>query len=204
MRRFGRLAALLFALAGLLSGAPSSQGGSDDVRMKYLWSQIRDRLQQQNDIWFDVGDFPRCIQTLRLMVVVYPGDYQNATNLGWLLESIEEDDEALSVYIRYRNQNPEDPDGAWPEANFYFQKKAFAKIPSLLESAIKRRPAPHPNTFRTLAHAYERLGLLKDSKRVWEALLALTPNDGAAKRNLERVNSKISGGGSPPPARTRG
>jgi tetratricopeptide (TPR) repeat protein len=184
--------AILAALAVI--SAPHS-GGQAMVRQRMgeIWGTALVRLETQTDKWFDDGDFPRCIQTFRLMTSIYPNDYEIATNLGWLLESTEEDNEALAAYIRYERDNPDDPDAPWPQANFYFKKKLYAKVPPLLEPTLKHRKNPHPNSFRLLAHSYEKLNLLRDSKRVWEKLLTITPEDEAAKRNLERVNRKLQG-----------
>jgi hypothetical protein len=54
---------------------------------------------------------------------------------------------------------------------------------------------PHANNYRTLAHAYERMNQLQDSKRVWQAMLLVYPKDLPAKNNLERVEKKLRGGG---------
>lgn len=184
---------IVMALTACVWAAPNQQ------RMDAIWRGVHDRLIKQNDYWFEAGDFPRTINTLRLAIQVFPDDYEAATNLGWLLESTEQNDEALAVYIRFGKENPNDPDSAYPEANFYFMKKAYAKVPSLLEPTLKGKP--HPNSFRILAHSYERLGLLKDSQRVWQALIALTPDDDAAKNNLRRVENKLKGQAPPPPAK---
>ncbi len=193
-----RLAIIFLALSlpvGAYSGPPKQS------RMDVIWRAAYHRIEKQGDYWFDAGDFPRIINSLRLANVVYPEDYETATNLGWLLESTDEDDEALVVYIRYGKENPTNPDAAYPEGNFYFMKKAYARVPPIMEPSIKGRP-PHPNSFRILAHAYEKLGLLKDSQRVWNALIALTPNDQAAKNNLRRVENKLKGEvPAPPPKR---
>ena len=169
----------------------------ESSRIRAIWRVAHERLELQNDYWFDAGDFPRTIQALRMMQSLYPNDYENATNLGWLLESTEQWDDALAVYIRYGKENPDDPDAVYPEANFYFMKKAYAKVPPLLEPSLPRKP--HPNSFRILAHSYERLGLLKDSARVWNSYIALAPADGAAKVNLARVERKMKGETPPPP-----
>ena len=169
----------------------------DPPRIRAIWQAAHGRLELQNDYWFEAGDFPRTIQTLRVMQSLYPNDYDSITNLGWLLESTEQWDEALAVYIRYGKENLDDPDAHLPEANFYFMKKAYAKVPPLLEPAISRKP--HSNTYRILAHSYERLGMLKDSARVWNAYIAAAPSDATAKVNLARVERKMKGETPPPP-----
>lgn len=192
---------LLIVTVVAFTAASANAQDQTAERMRTIWTAIRARVEQQNDIWFKDGDFPRCIQALRFVNFAIPEDYELATSLGWLLESTELDDEALATYVRFKKQNPGDPDGPLPEANFYFMKKSYAKVPGLLEGSIKMEKPPHPNAFRVLAHSYERLGLLSDSKRVWTALTKLTPNDEAAKNNLRRVENKIKSGiGSRPAA----
>ncbi|HJP84094.1 MAG TPA: hypothetical protein VJ835_11385 [Fimbriimonadaceae bacterium] len=164
-------------------------------RVDAIWNHAVDRINGQTDIWFDDGDFPRVINLCRIMYALYPSDFEIATNLGWMLENIEKYDEALAVYVKFRTENPKDPDAAWPEANFYYMRRAFQKIPAILEPSIKMTVKPHANNYRTLAHAYERMNQLQDSKRVWQAMLLVYPKDLPAKNNLERVEKKLRGGG---------
>jgi tetratricopeptide (TPR) repeat protein len=185
----------LLALGSIVASGLAAQ--PDTQRLKAIWSVAQERLDGQNDYWFEAGDYPRTIHSLRMANALFPDDYEVATNLGWLLESTEQWDEALVVYIRFGNDNPSDPDAAYPEANFYFMKKAYAKVPSLIEPTLPKKP--HPNSFRVLAHSYERLGMLKDSARVWQSYIALAPSDDAAKNNLRRVENKMKGEAPPPP-----
>lgn len=161
----------------------------DAGRLSRIWEAADTRMVRQVDAWFKGGDFPRLIQLLKFRVELYPNDYEAATDLGWMLENVDEKEQALAVYRRYRERNPKDPDAPYPEANYYFVRREYEKIPPLLEPSLSLKP--HPNSYRILAHSYERMDRLKESKRVWEAYLALFPDDGAAKRNLERVIQKI-------------
>lgn len=177
---------LLMALIASLAMADASS-----PRMKAIWISAHSRMEDMNDQWFKVGDYPRIIESLRYMNRMWKDDYETATNLGWMLGNIERYDEELATYVTYRSENPQDSDRSLPEADFYFRYHVWAKIPPLLEPEVLRKP--HPNVFRLLAHAYERLNLLEDSKRVWTKYIALMPKDDAAKRNLERVEKKIKG-----------
>lgn len=171
--------------------AQAKEPSTEEVRRSVIWDAAYNRLSDQSDLWFDDGDFPRIIQSLRFAYALYPNDYEVATNLGWMLQNIELHNEAIVVYTSFRRQNPNDPDASWPEANFWFRQGAYAKIPPILEPSIRLAQKPHPNTFRTLAHSYDRLKLFSDSVRVWRALIKLTPDDLTAKRNLERVEGKM-------------
>lgn len=192
MKRIIAFALLVSACANCLAAKQDSR------RMAEIWDAVRTRLERQSDAWFDDGDYPRAVNSLRVMNTLWPNEYEVATDLGWLLFSTEELDEELAVYVRFRKDNSKDPDASWPEANFYFRKKLYGKVPPLLEPSVSMKKHPHPNSYRILAHSYERLGLLKDSKRIWEALLMLVPSDEPAKNNLRRVENKLrtAGGGS--------
>lgn len=162
-----------------------------DARIAEIWEAASDRLDRQQDVWFDAGDFPVVVQSLRVQASLRPSDYEVWTNLGWMQENIELYEDALATYIRFRNLNPTDPDRALPEAVYYDRKRLYAKIPSLLEPVLTQKS--HPNNFRLLARAYERQGMLKDSKRVWDRYIAIAPADLTAKVNLARVERKLAG-----------
>lgn len=181
MRRFWLVAIL--AMAALPLGAQDRTGD--------IWGAAANRMSNQNDKWFKDGDYPKCIQSLRMLNQLFPADEDIATSLGWLLESTEQYTEALAVYVRFKNNNPTNPNAPYPEAFFYQKKKAWAKIPPLLEPTIKRNPPPHANSFRILAHSYDQLKRYTDAKRVWLAYLKINPSDEAAKANLRKVENKI-------------
>jgi tetratricopeptide (TPR) repeat protein len=183
-----------FLVAGIALAATTTALADNEAA---IWGVALDRVNRQLDYWFEDGDFPATVQLLRLQAEIQPQDYEVATNLGWMLENIERYDEALAVYVRFRRANPKAPDSPFPEANFYFRRRAYAKVIPLLEPSLDLRP--HANSFRLLAHSYERMDLLTDSERVWKRYIGLAPDDDPAKRNLERVQAKMKERGAAPP-----
>ena len=194
MRRLSLLglAALAAGASGQKPPAPLAPKAGES-RVDAILGFATDRLATQIDAMFDEGDFPAVVQLLRLQAEAFPSDYEVWTNLGWMQENVHQYDAALATYVRYNRQNPKDPDRALPEANFYFMRKLYAKVPPLLEPAIKG-PC-HPNAFRTLARAYDKMEMLPDALRVYKALVVRDPNDGAAKANVKRVEDKIAKAG---------
>ncbi|HSI73066.1 MAG TPA: tetratricopeptide repeat protein [Fimbriimonas sp.] len=178
------------ALATLLLAVCAS--AQDAKRIAAIWSAAEDRIAQQTDVWFEDGEFPMVIQLLKVHNALDPHDYEVATNLGWMLENVEEWDDAIETYSRYQSLNPQDPDKALPLANYWFMKRKYEKIPPLLDTISDKA---HPNSFRILAHAYERTKRLQDAESVWKRYLALHPNDATAKVNLTRVQKKIKESG---------
>lgn len=180
-------------LAAVTVLALPQTGPGSTARERAIWSYAQGRLEQQVDVWFNDGEFPKVIQALRYENHLYPADYEVATNLGWMQENIEDYVSAEATYTRYVRQNPKEVDAALPLAQMHFMKRQYDKVIPILEPTIKRTPPPHPNVWRILAHSYERTGKLQDSKRVWEKYLKLAPNDLTAKANLKRVLGKING-----------
>ena len=165
----------------------------DPARMQIIWEAFDDRVSTQTDVWFEDGEFPRVIQLLRVMTALYPSNYDTVTNLGWMLENVEKWDEALAVYVNFRKHNANHPEGYYPEANFYYSRKLYSKVPPLIEPSLKMKIKPHPNSYRILAMSYERMGLLSDARRVFKMIIDRDPSDATAKMNLSRVEKKIQG-----------
>ena len=176
------------ALAVAVAGVSFAQA-PDKKRLEAIDTGIYNRFVDQSDVWWEDGDYPRIIQMLWILFLASPTDYESATNLGWMLANIEQYDDELAVYVKFRQSNPNDAEAPFPEANFYFQNKAYGKVPPLLEATLKK--SPHANSYRILAHAYDKLGLLQDSKRVWQALITKEPTNETAKVNLKKVEAKI-------------
>ncbi len=179
---------ILLALAPVVG---LSQLQKQSPRVQAIILHAWNRMTTQNDIWFDGGDFPRAVSLLKYLHEMDPTDYEATDNLGWMMENIEQYGPALAEYVRYRKENPQDPDAPMMEAEFFFKRKLYARVPGLLDPQTKLAQKPHANTFRMLAHAYERLNLLSDSKRVWDIYIQMKPEDLAAKNNLRRVEKKL-------------
>jgi tetratricopeptide (TPR) repeat protein len=160
-------------------------------RLDAIWNAVDTRVSNQIDTWYKDGDYPKAIHMLVWESTYAPHDYDVATNLGWMEENVEDWDAALATYRLYLKNNPQDRDAALPEAQYYFLvKHDYAKVPALLEPTLNRKP--HPNVFRILAHSYEKLKKFKDAERVWQALVAQDPKDGAAKVNLAKVEKRLT------------
>lgn len=186
--RYTPFVAILASLTAFMATPHSA--AAEESRVAAVLEAADARLRAQSDIWFKDGDFPKVVQLLRVRANSDKADYDTWTDLGWMLENIERKDEALALYVSYRRANPQDPDGAFPEANYYFKLKLYAKVPPLIEPTLDR--GPHGNSWRILAHSYERMGLLTDSRRVWERYIGGHPEDETAKANLRRVIGKLT------------
>lgn len=185
-------------LAALAVVAVFTAAQADEPRERAVWIAAHDRITPQKDKWFDDGDYPRCIQLLRIEHELYPHDYTTTTDLGWMLGNVEEPDQELALYKAYRLAYPKDPEAAYPEGEFYYMKKKFDLVPAIIAPTLGKKP--HPNSYRILAHAYERLGKYAEAKAVWEKLIADYPDEPAIARTrgeLKRDEEKLQNSHAP-------
>ena len=186
---------MFLAAALALAAVPDALAPRTDE----IWAHADARVSRQIDRWFTDGDFPRAVGLLRLQAAYSPNDYDVATNLGWLLQSMERDEDALEAYARYRVDNPKDRDNRLPEAMLYNARRKYEKVIEVLEPSIAaatKTEGPHPNVYRLLAKSYERVGRPEDAIRVWNLQLARFPDDLPAKANIARVKAKMAKGSS--------
>ena len=182
----------LFIGLGLLSFAASASAGQSPSkqRLDAIWSAVDGRVSSQIDVWFEDGDYPKTIKLLGFQAAYSASDYDVVTNLGWMEENIEEWDAAEATYKDFLKSNPHDKDRGLALADFYFRRKNYKPIPALLEPQIHSKP--HPNNFRILAHAYEKLNKYADAKRVWQIYVTTYPTDLSAKANLAKIEKKLA------------
>jgi pentatricopeptide repeat protein len=98
--------------------------------------------------------------------------------------------EAEAVLMDLYRNNPKNADASFPIAHFHFRRSNYLETVRFLAPSIQMSPRPHPNTYRTLALAYERLGRLEEAIKVWDLMLSFM-EDGAAVNNRERVRRKL-------------
>lgn len=178
------LAVASIVLATFTASAPAQD------RVNEIWAHVDNRVVRQLDTWFDDGEFPAIVELLKVQVA-YDSDYDNVTNLGWMLENIERYDEVPAIYQNYQKRHPEDPDCMYPLGYHYYMRKNYKRAIEILEPSLKLKPTP--NTYVILAKSYEREKQYKEAIRVWELQLKRWPDNGPAKANIERVKNKIGG-----------
>lgn len=164
------------------------------MQLSSLFLHARDRLQSEQDVAFDQGDYPRVIASLRLLAEARPRDEEIWSNLFWMLGNIEETGEAWAMMRVFARNNAKYTDARYHEAQLMYQRRAWAKVVPLLEPALQAEIPPKDSvTYRLLAQSYYRLGYYQDSIRVSQALLKRWPDDETAKANIRKAEEKIGG-----------
>ena len=162
-------------------------------RISEIWDHVDNRLVTQSDVWFERGEFPMCISMLRVQYAYSPNDQDVMSSLGWMLENVEQIDDARGVYIDFSKNNPDNADAIFSLGFSYYNKKDFDNTIKFLEPSLTKNPSP--NTYRILAKAYEKKGKFSDAVRVWEVELKRFPGEPTAIANIKRVKAKMGSGG---------
>ena len=190
---------LMSALMGAAAMPVVAQEGEpDEDRVAQIMQYVEVRASDETfSSYQNDGDYPRAVQNLRFRWRLRPWDEEISTDLIWMLGNIKYEGERLAVAMRFRKENPDNPDRGLPEAQVYFEYRMYFKIPPILEDDILRDPPPHGNTFRMIGHSYSRLGFHKDALRVWNQYLEHDPDDPIFQ--MLRDRELLALGGEPPP-----
>jgi hypothetical protein len=204
MKRSLALAAALLAAGPIQAQAPEvkdSVGGAskrqpDGSAQSLIEGAFQARLTSEVSQLFEDGDFPRATQIINVQTRHWPDDYERATDLIWMHGNMEQWSLELGEAARFRILNSGDPDAWYPEAQIHFMDRAYAYVIPIMAQAAKisretGRPL-HPNGYRILAHAFNRLQMHAQSLEVWDEYLKLAPDDEAGKRNREAVARRLA------------
>jgi hypothetical protein len=188
-----RRTAVLLVFATTVVGAVAQDGKVDERRVAEILSHVEERAAVETDAAYETGDYPRVIQTQRMRYELRPGDGELATDLIWMYGNVDDDTNALRYAIKFRLDNPDDPDRGYPEAELYTRWRTWVKVPRILEQDILRTPPPHRNVYTMLSAAYDRMGFHADVVRVLDVALRNYPDDLVFQRNRSRALEKIGG-----------
>lgn len=171
----------------------ASSEGVSRARVSEIWDHIDNRVLMQTDIWYELGEFPSCVSLLRIQAAYSPDNYDACTNLGWMLENIERNDDALAVYLDFGKRHPNVGDAIFALGNAYFNMKDYKNSIKYLEPSLDKNPSE--NSYRILAKAYEKEGKPLDAIRIWELELKRYPKEQTPIANIKRVKAKLAAGG---------
>jgi tetratricopeptide (TPR) repeat protein len=194
MSRFGMTTFALAAMC-IISPAGAFVRGMDDgeAQADAIADEITNNLIVASDAHWHKGEYNHVVNLLKMVVAGQPDNLEAYGNAGWLLWSMNKDQEAIALYEQGIKANPKSY-YMYDEMGFYYynRKKDYPKAIQYFEKSVKS-PDVKPMSLHLLAHAYERTGQLKLSLQTWERAAKISgPQNGAAKANLERVKKKAN------------
>ncbi|MCW5939712.1 MAG: hypothetical protein KF884_00695 [Fimbriimonadaceae bacterium] len=152
----------------------------------------RNQMVEQNDEWYEDGEYLIVIQNLRILCEEDPTDEDRWSDLIWMLGNVEAYADQIAACYRYRDLNPEKLDGSYYLAQFFFMRRAYARVPELMEPVIQTEPPPHPNCFRFLTNSYQRMGYFEEALRVVEAHIKAYPEDQSAQAKRDGIRRQLA------------
>mgnify|MGYP005849482095 CR=1 FL=1 len=179
-------------LAGLLL-APLAAKGQDADHVEAMVDDCLDQLYVVSDRHWHKGEYNHLVNINRMVIAGRPTFTEPYVNAGWLLWSMDRDDEAVALYDAGIAANP-NTYVVYYEKGFYLitRKKDWKNGLLLLEKAASI-PDCARIVLHTLAHAYERNGQLEKALETWNKAASDTANPGraAARVNRDRVQRLI-------------
>ena len=193
----GLIAATAFVLATHISHkttiASVKTQSAEHRRLDEIWDHVDNRVITQLDLWYELGEFPECVSLLKVQSAYSPDDYDICTSLGWMLENVDQMNQARDVYRAFSDRHPEVGDAIFALGFSYFNARDYDNAIKCLEPSLAKNPSP--NSYRVLAKAYERKNMPKEAIRIWELELKKYPDEGTAIANIKRVKAKTERGG---------
>lgn len=188
VRGAGLAAALLCtAISGRAAAATrAGQLPNPEATASAVLNHVVDQLWARSDYYWHEGDYETTSRINRLVIRLDPQFTECLNTLAWLLrQGLDRPDEARALLHRGMRDNPGHYESFFDLGMLYFDQKEYPLAVHYFREATQRE-AP-ATAYHMLAHAYEKLGRTEDAKQAWRAAIAKFPNDGAARRNLERL-----------------
>ena len=151
------------------------------------------RLDDITDLHWHKGEYNHIVNLDRMIVAEHPDHVEAYANAGWLLWSMNRDDEAVALYKQGIAANPRSYFLYDELGNYYYNsKKDWRTAIDYFEKAAACSDCA-PQSLHMLAHSYERAGRLEKALATWKraATRRDNPTAAAAARNLERVQKLI-------------
>ncbi|MCH8273803.1 MAG: hypothetical protein IH851_03350 [Armatimonadetes bacterium] len=184
---------------------------SSPNRANEIYDEYEARLDRRIDGLYHSGEYDAIIDVYRVLVGIRPHDAETHGGLAYALGNVERHADAFQELVRFRRGHPDDPAAAFNEAQDYHKwarnrdtelfnneetqgqvSKLWARIPALLEPVIERSATA--GNYSLLARAYEKMGLFRESLRIWEMRRERRPGDPAVQQGIERLKRKLTGG----------
>ena len=164
--------------------AKSSQAAVDS-----LVSGIVEDVHEWMDTHWHKGEYNHIINLGKIAIAADPKDMDVYVNSGWLLWSMDRDQEAIDLYKSGMKANPTTY-YMYDELGFYYmnRKKDYPNAIKYYEQAVKCKDVG-TITLHMLANCYERNGQPDKALKIWERA-AKNPADSVARRKIENLKNK--------------
>ena len=139
------------------------------------------------------GDVDAAMASYESALAEDPTLLRAAVNLGLLYERANRPREAVRMYLRVAQLEPQNVRALFSAAFLLVQNGAYQEALAVLDQARLSDPqSPLPRVYR--AQVYQRMGDLDAAEQELQAALALDPDSAEAHQALEALQHKRGGG----------
>jgi tetratricopeptide (TPR) repeat protein len=189
------VAVLAFAALPAAAGPAGSPASAGSVRANAIAGETLDLLYVVSDMHWHKGEYNHIVNLNRIVVAGMPDFVEAYENSGYLLWSMNRDDEAIAVYKLGAAANPRTY-ALYHEIGYLLgqHRKRWTEVVPYYEKALAAADCP-PLTWHMAAHAYEKVGRLDQALKLWKRAADSPRNQlrAAAKVNRDRVERLLRG-----------
>jgi len=151
-----------------------------------------DALWSAADDAFHVGEYHTVVLLDLTTTRLDPQFIQAYLDSAYLLWSSNQHQQAVAVYLRAAEANPTNAE-IWEELGNYFLINR-RDYPRAIQAYTEGRKRPHEGyqIEKSLAHAYEKGGMLQEAFDIWSELHRLHPEDGVVTVNYQHLLELLS------------
>jgi tetratricopeptide (TPR) repeat protein len=170
---------------------PESSQGYNETQVQGVSSEVVDILWARTDFWWHQGEWGRVVAEDRFITEIDPQFLLPYSTGGWLLESEGQLTEAKEYYILGAKRNP-NKSFLWFSLGFYYFN-TMKDYPSAIKYFQCAADAPDGgiNSWKMLAHSYEKNRQLPQAIAVWIKLQQRYPNDPIVIHNLAKDQTLV-------------
>ena len=151
---------------------------------------LTDMLWIGLDVYWHQGGWDDCLRICRDIIILDPQFVEAYTAAAWMLWSSDRDQEAIAMYEKGIEANPDSPDLYFEYGLYYRNRGKLGKAIELLRKAAEKgatRGQQHllPNTLYQAGRKQEALD-------EWRAVLKRFPKDPIAPRKIAEIESALA------------
>ncbi len=183
-------AALFVLLLPSLAAQAVPTAAQQKLQANGIVSNVVDKLWNQTDAYWHEGDYPRIIALDRIITEADPQFLEAYSNGGWLMDSLGRKQDAEAYYTLGVRNNPH-AEYAYHNLGFFYFNTAhdYPAAAQAFRHAVQQRDTDL-NTWKMLAHSYEKAGAWDDAVAVWQQTRARYPHGLSVDRLLAEAVAK--------------
>lgn len=153
-----------------------------DAITEILWIGI--------DGYWHEGGWEDCLRLNKEIIALDPQFVEAYTSAAWLLWSSDRDEEAIAMYQRGLEANPDSHELYFDFGFYYRNRKKLDKAVALFRKAVEKG-APQTQQ-HMLPNTLAEAGRKKEALTEWRELLKRFPQDRVAKIKIEQLEKELA------------